>query len=56
MKNDYSPQFPLRLMNKDFGLILNLAAAMGAQMPATRAASRLMQCNRSKEKSKTSPS
>ena len=27
MKSDYSPQFPLRLMNKDFGLILNLAAA-----------------------------
>ncbi len=38
MKNDYSPQFPLRLMNKDFGLILNLAAAAGAEMPATRAA------------------
>jgi 3-hydroxyisobutyrate dehydrogenase-like beta-hydroxyacid dehydrogenase len=30
LKNDYSPQFPLRLMNKDFGLILNLAAAVGA--------------------------
>jgi len=38
MKSDCSPQFPLRLMNKDFGLILNLAAAVGAQMPATRAA------------------
>jgi 3-hydroxyisobutyrate dehydrogenase len=38
MNSDYSPQFPLRLMNKDFGLILNLAAAVGAQMPATRAA------------------
>jgi len=38
MKNDYSPQFPLRLMNKDFGLILNLAAVVGAEMPATRAA------------------
>jgi 3-hydroxyisobutyrate dehydrogenase len=38
MKNDYSPQFPLRLMNKDFGLILNLAAAVRAEMPATRAA------------------
>jgi len=37
-KSDYSPQFPLRLMNKDFGLILNLAAAVGARMPATRAA------------------
>ncbi len=39
MKGDYSPQFPLRLMNKDFGLILNLAAAVGAPMPATHAAS-----------------
>jgi len=38
MKSDYSPQFPLRLMNKDFGLILDLAAAVGAQMPAARAA------------------
>src|SRR6204780_2319696 len=38
LKNDYSPQFPLRLMNKDFGLILNLAATVGAEMPATRAA------------------
>jgi 3-hydroxyisobutyrate dehydrogenase-like beta-hydroxyacid dehydrogenase len=38
MKNDYSPQFPLRLMNKDFGLILNHAVAVGAEMPATRAA------------------
>jgi 3-hydroxyisobutyrate dehydrogenase-like beta-hydroxyacid dehydrogenase len=38
VKSDYSPQFPLRLMNKDFGLILNLAAAVGARMPATGAA------------------
>jgi len=37
-KSDFTPQFPLRLMNKDFGLILNLAAAVGAHMPATRAA------------------
>jgi 3-hydroxyisobutyrate dehydrogenase-like beta-hydroxyacid dehydrogenase len=36
--SNYSPQFPLRLMNKDFGLILNLAAAVGARMPATGAA------------------
>jgi 3-hydroxyisobutyrate dehydrogenase-like beta-hydroxyacid dehydrogenase len=51
MKNDYSPQFPLRLMNKDFGLILNLAAAAGAQMPATRAASEVnaMQSKEGKE-------
>src|ERR1700726_1152495 len=38
MKSDYSPQFPIRLMNKDFGLILNLAAAVGARMPAVGAA------------------
>jgi 3-hydroxyisobutyrate dehydrogenase len=37
-RSDYSPQFPLRLMNKDFGLILKLAAAVGAHMPATQAA------------------
>jgi 3-hydroxyisobutyrate dehydrogenase len=36
--DDYSPQFPLRLMNKDFGLILSLASAVGAQLPATEAA------------------
>ena len=38
MNGDYSPQFPLRLMNKDFGLIVNLAAAVAAEMPAARAA------------------
>jgi 3-hydroxyisobutyrate dehydrogenase len=38
MKDDYSPQFPLRLMKKDFWLILNLAAAVGARIPATEAA------------------
>jgi len=38
MKGDYSPQFPIRLMNKDFGLILDLAAAVGARMPAAGAA------------------
>lgn len=38
MKNDYAPQFPIRLMNKDFGLILSLAASLGARMPAAGAA------------------
>jgi 3-hydroxyisobutyrate dehydrogenase len=38
MTGDYSPQFPLRLMNKDFGLIFYLASAVGARMPATAAA------------------
>jgi 3-hydroxyisobutyrate dehydrogenase-like beta-hydroxyacid dehydrogenase len=37
IKNDYSPQFPLRLMNKDLTLILKLAAEVDAEMPATRA-------------------
>lgn len=37
-RGDYSPQFPIRLMNKDFGLILGLANSVGAQMPATGAA------------------
>jgi 3-hydroxyisobutyrate dehydrogenase len=36
--NDYSPQFPLRLMNKDFELILNAAAKERIRMPATEAA------------------
>jgi 3-hydroxyisobutyrate dehydrogenase-like beta-hydroxyacid dehydrogenase len=38
MNGDYSPQFPLRLMNKDFGLIFNLAASLGVRMPAAAAA------------------
>src|SRR5258708_37888092 len=33
MKRDYSPQFPIGLMNKDLGLILILAAAVAARMP-----------------------
>jgi 3-hydroxyisobutyrate dehydrogenase-like beta-hydroxyacid dehydrogenase len=36
--NDYSPQFPLRLMNKDFQLILTAAAQEQVHMPATEAA------------------
>ena len=36
--NDYSPQFPLRLMNKDFELILKAAANTHVSMPATEAA------------------
>jgi 3-hydroxyisobutyrate dehydrogenase len=37
-RQDYSAQFPLPLMNKDFGLILNLARDVHALMPATSAA------------------
>jgi 3-hydroxyisobutyrate dehydrogenase-like beta-hydroxyacid dehydrogenase len=36
--NNYSPQFPLRLMNKDFELILKAAAKQQIRMPATEAA------------------
>jgi 3-hydroxyisobutyrate dehydrogenase-like beta-hydroxyacid dehydrogenase len=37
-QNDYRAQFPLRLMQKDFGLILSKAAELGVPMPATEAA------------------
>jgi len=37
-QNDYTPQFPLRLMRKDFGLILSKAAELGVPMPTTVAA------------------
>jgi 3-hydroxyisobutyrate dehydrogenase-like beta-hydroxyacid dehydrogenase len=36
--NDYSPQFPLALMNKDFRLILGKAKSLNVPMPATIAA------------------
>jgi 3-hydroxyisobutyrate dehydrogenase len=35
--NDYSSQFPISLMNKDFHLIMEQAAALGVPMPATAA-------------------
>jgi 3-hydroxyisobutyrate dehydrogenase-like beta-hydroxyacid dehydrogenase len=37
-RGDYTPQFPIRLMRKDFGLILNEAERVGLSMPATQAA------------------
>ncbi len=40
-RNDYSPQFPLRLMNKDFQLILNTAAEENVPMPVTETAFRV---------------
>src|SRR5437016_7501572 len=36
-REDYSAQFAIRLMNKDFGLVLETAAASGVPMPATAA-------------------
>jgi 3-hydroxyisobutyrate dehydrogenase-like beta-hydroxyacid dehydrogenase len=37
-QGDYSAQFPIGLMNKDFGLVLETAAAAKVPMPATAAA------------------
>jgi 3-hydroxyisobutyrate dehydrogenase-like beta-hydroxyacid dehydrogenase len=37
-QNDYAPQFPIRLMSKDFGLILAAAAQLNVSMPATELA------------------
>lgn len=37
-RDDYSPEFPLKLMNKDFRLILEKAAEVGAPMPVTATA------------------
>jgi 3-hydroxyisobutyrate dehydrogenase len=37
-KGDYSPQFPLRLMNKDLGLVLKAAEEKNLSLPATEAA------------------
>jgi 3-hydroxyisobutyrate dehydrogenase-like beta-hydroxyacid dehydrogenase len=36
--NDYSAQFPISLMNKDFHLVMERAAANAVPMPATSAA------------------
>jgi len=37
-RRDYQPQFPLRLMRKNFGLILDQAAKHGLSMPVATAA------------------
>jgi 3-hydroxyisobutyrate dehydrogenase len=37
-RGDYSTQFAIRLMNKDFGLVLETAATAKVPMPATAAA------------------
>jgi 3-hydroxyisobutyrate dehydrogenase-like beta-hydroxyacid dehydrogenase len=37
-RNDYTPQFPVRLMFKDFVLILTTARELGLSMPATEEA------------------
>jgi 3-hydroxyisobutyrate dehydrogenase len=37
-RHDYTPQFPIRLMKKDFGLALSAATRAGLRLPATEAA------------------
>src|SRR6202163_260108 len=37
-RRDYAPQFPIRLMHKDFGLVLGAAEQLGLSMPATEMA------------------
>jgi 3-hydroxyisobutyrate dehydrogenase-like beta-hydroxyacid dehydrogenase len=48
-KGDYSPQFPLRLMDKDLGLVLKAAQAKNLSLPAAQAA-RQMTAEVAKEK------
>jgi 3-hydroxyisobutyrate dehydrogenase-like beta-hydroxyacid dehydrogenase len=38
VRNDYGPQFPVRLMNKDFRLILKTASDLNLTLPVTEAA------------------
>lgn len=38
LKGEYKPSFPLRLMHKDLGLVLDLANQLGVPLPATAAA------------------
>jgi 3-hydroxyisobutyrate dehydrogenase-like beta-hydroxyacid dehydrogenase len=37
-KGDYKPSFPLRLMHKDLGLLLDLGNQLGVALPTTAAA------------------
>jgi len=37
-RNDYEPQFPIRLMHKDFGLALSASMRAGLSLPAVEAA------------------
>jgi len=43
-KGDYKPSFPLRLMHKDLGLMLDLANQLGVALPATAAAREVYSC------------
>jgi 3-hydroxyisobutyrate dehydrogenase-like beta-hydroxyacid dehydrogenase len=43
--NDYSPEFPLRLMSKDMDLVMDAARASGADLPAASAARSVITSN-----------
>jgi 3-hydroxyisobutyrate dehydrogenase-like beta-hydroxyacid dehydrogenase len=43
--NDYSPEFPLRLMSKDMDLVMQTAAAVGATLPAANVAQAVLASN-----------
>jgi len=43
--NNYSPEFPLRLMSKDMDLVIDAAKASGADLPAARAAQSVLASN-----------
>jgi len=43
--NDYSPEFPLRLMSKDMDLVIDAATASGAALPAASVAQTVFACN-----------
>jgi 3-hydroxyisobutyrate dehydrogenase-like beta-hydroxyacid dehydrogenase len=43
--DDYSPQFPLRLMSKDMDLIIETARAVGADLPAACATKSVLNAN-----------
>ncbi len=43
--NDYSPEFPLRLMSKDMDLVMEAAKTSGANLPAARVAQSVLASN-----------
>jgi 3-hydroxyisobutyrate dehydrogenase-like beta-hydroxyacid dehydrogenase len=43
--NDYSPEFPLRLMSKDMDLVMDAARASGAELPAASVAQSVLASN-----------
>jgi 3-hydroxyisobutyrate dehydrogenase-like beta-hydroxyacid dehydrogenase len=43
--NDYSPEFPLRLMSKDMDLVMDAAKTSGAELPAARVVQSVLASN-----------